>query len=147
MAFVPEGRAFRPRLPGRAGRRGLAVLIGCLSVMMGIGGGTLSVPILSAFSYPIRQAVGTASALGLIIAVPATIGFALGGEGASGRLPLTVGYVNLAGLALIVPTTLLTAPLGVRLAHLSRPAVLRRIFAIFLFLTSLRMMYSLFQDL
>ncbi|KAF0116219.1 MAG: Uncharacterized protein FD149_1439 [Rhodospirillaceae bacterium] len=144
MAFVPEGRTFTARVPEGPGGRGLAVVIGGLSAMMGIGGGTLSVPILSACSHPIRRAVGTAAALGLIIAIPGSISFALGGSGVPGRPPWTVGYVNLISFVLIVPATLVTTPLGVRLAHVIEPAGLRKAFAFFLFVTSARMLYSLF---
>lgn len=144
MAFITESKTPHPRPPGRIGSMGLAVLIGCLSVMMGIGGGTLSVPVLSAFSYPIRQATGTAAALGVVIAVPGAIGFALSGAGIPGRPLLTIGYVNLIGFLLIAPVTLLTVPLGVYLAHILKPTGLRRIFAVFLLLTSYRMIASLF---
>jgi uncharacterized protein len=111
--------------------------IGGLSAMMGIGGGTLSVPVLSLFATPIHKAVGTASAFGLVISLPATVGFILGGLSAQGLPP-----VNILGLVLIVPTTLLAVPLGVKLAHRLQPAGLRRAFGVFLGLTSIRMLWD-----
>jgi uncharacterized protein len=144
MAFRPEGSRLRDDLPSTAAQASLAVVIGGLSAMMGIGGGTLSVPTLSAFNYPIRKAVGTASAIGLIIAVPGAIGFIIAGLDAVGRPPFSLGYVNLLGFALIVPATILAAPLGARLAHTIEPTLLRRAFALFLFLTALRMLWGLF---
>lgn len=143
MAFRPEGWAIREAVPSGFSLAGLGVVIGALSAMMGIGGGTLTVPILSACKYPIRKAVGTASAVGLIIAVPGAIGFALAGLEVPDRPPGSLGYVNLIGLALIVPATMLTAPLGAKIAHTINPKMLRRAFALFLFLTSVRMFYDL----
>jgi uncharacterized membrane protein YfcA len=143
MAFRPEGSTVADHLPGGGWRHVIGVVIGVFSAMMGIGGGTLSVPTLSAFSYPIRRAVGTASAIGLIIAVPGAFGFVLAGLGVPARPPASLGYVNLIGFALIVPMTILAAPFGARIAHTINPGVLRKAFALFLFLTSLRMIYGL----
>jgi len=118
-------------------------VIGLISAMMGIGGGTLSVPILSLCSYPIRRAVGTAAAIGLIIAVPGAIGFIATGWEVPLLPPLSAGYVSVIGFACIVPATIATAPLGARLAHAIRPDWLRKAFALFLFLTSVRMFAGL----
>jgi uncharacterized membrane protein YfcA len=88
--------------------------------------------------------VGTASAVGLIIGVPGTLGFIAAGLGVPSRPPFCLGYVNLLGFALLTPTTILAAPWGAKIAHAIRPALLRRAFALFLFLTALRMFYGLF---
>lgn len=143
MALSPDGLRLGPQLPDGAGLGGLGIGIGGFSVMMGIGGGTLSVPTMVLFSYPIHRAVGTASAIGLIIAVPGTLGFALAGWGAPGLPPGSLGFVNLIGFAIIVPATVLAAPLGARLAHAIDKTLLRRAFALFLALTSARMVWSL----
>jgi uncharacterized membrane protein YfcA len=117
--------------------------IGAVSSMMGIGGGTLAVPTLSACGVPIHRAVATAAGFGLIIAVPGAIGFMIGGWNAP--VPaLSIGYVSLLGFAVIVPATLLAVPWGVALAHWLKPHLLRRAFALFLALTSLRMFWDLF---
>lgn len=129
-------------LPGQPVRSVIAAFIGMISTMMGIGGGTLSVPILTAYSWPIRRAVGTAAAIGVIIAIPGATGFLISGLGAEGRPPFTVGYINLIGVALIVPTTMLLAPYGAKLAHTMAPGRLQAAFAIFLGLTALRMWYD-----
>jgi len=142
MAFRKEGMILADALPAGIARHALALVVGMFSVVMGIGGGTLSVPILTAFNYPIRRAVGTASAIGLIIALPGSISFILSGLGHPDLPPGSLGYANLAGFALIVPATMLMAPVGVRLAHTINPANLRKAFAFFLLLTSLRMFYS-----
>lgn len=125
-------------------RRALGFVIGALSVMVGIGGGTLSVPSLTACGYPVRRAVGTASAIGLVIALPGAIGFVVSGWGLENLPPLSLGYVNGAGFALIVPMTMIAAPWGAHLAHTLPPHWLRRGFAVFLLVTAARMFWSVF---
>lgn len=117
----------------------IAATIGTISAMMGIGGGTMTVPALNLFGVPIHRAVGTSAGFGLIIAVPGAFGFMVGGWGNPALPDFSLGYVNLLGLALIVPMTVLTVPLGARLAHTLSIAGLRRAFALFLGLTALRM--------
>jgi uncharacterized membrane protein YfcA len=143
MGLRKEGAAIAAALPRAPFREAIAFVIGLISVMMGIGGGTLSVPILGAFSYPIRRAIGTAAAIGLIIAVPGAIGYAWFGLDVAGRPPFSLGYVNLVGLLLIVPATVATAPLGARLAHTMDPSRLKLVFAAFLLATSVRMFVDL----
>ncbi len=145
MVLVPEGARLRESLPGLWVQRGIAAAIGCFSAMMGIGGGTLTVPSLVLCSYPIRRAIGTSSAVGMIIAIPGTIGFMIAGWDVPGRPPLSVGFVSLLGLALTAPTAMMTAPFGSRLAHLINPTLLRRAFAIFLMLTASRMFWTLLK--
>lgn len=140
MALPSRRSALAAALPTGPIRGLIGMVIGGLSTLMGIGGGTLSVPVLSLFNYPIHRAVGTASALGLIISVPGTAGFVWSGLGVAGRLPGSIGYVNLIGFALIVPLTLLAAPVGARIAHSVNPARLRQAFALFLAVTSVRML-------
>jgi uncharacterized membrane protein YfcA len=144
MVAFPSGLALRPALPGTAGSRAMAFLIGGFSSIMGIGGGTLAVPTLSLFSFPMRLAVGTASALGLYIAIPGTIGMVVGGWTAAGLPPLSVGYVNLVAAAVLLPTMLLCVKAGARIAHsISQPA-LRRVFGIVLAGVGVRMLSSVF---
>ena len=144
MAFTPVDWRLRDSFPTGAPRLALGGFIGGVSAMMGIGGGTVGVPLLSMFGTPIRGAVATASAFGVIIAVPATIGFVHGGWGVAGLPPGSLGYVNLVGVALIVPSSLIAAPWGVRLAHGIPPLLLKRCFAVFLGVTVLRMLWGLF---
>lgn len=117
-------------------------LIGLFSALMGIGGGTLSVPTLSAFSVPVHRAVGTASAFGLVIAVPAVMGFIWAGWGNPLLPPLSAGYVNIPAAVLIFSASVVTAPLGAHLAHTLNPRALRRAFALFLLLSSINMLRS-----
>ena len=108
------------------------------------GGGTLGVPLLSLLGYPIRAAVATASAFGVIIAIPATIGLIWGGWSDPRVPPFSLGYVSLIGFALIAPTSIIATPWGVKLAHSIPPLVLKRAFAVFLAITSARMFWSIF---
>ena len=127
--------------PRGLGGNAIGAGIGTVSSMMGIGGGTLSVPALTLSGEPIHRAVGTAAFFGLLISVPATLGYLLAPP-ASGLPWLTIGLVRLPGVALIAPCSMLTAPLGARLAHgLSRLA-LSRIFGTFLAAVGARMLYS-----
>ena len=143
MAIKRDDVALRDGLPGRAGTSALGVSIGGLSTLMGIGGGTLSVPILHALRTPMHVAVGTGAALGMVISLPGAIAFVVNGLGVAHRPPTTVGYVDWLGMALIVPATMLTTQWGARLAHAIDARVLRRVFALFLALTSVRMFYGL----
>lgn len=145
MAIGSDRLRLASRLPGEPVRSGTGLVIGIISSMMGIGGATLSVPTLVMCSYPIRRAVGTASAIGLVIALPGAIGFVVSGWGQTGLPLASLGYVNLLGFALIIPATVLSAPLGARLAHGIPPRALRIAFGIFLALTSVRMFYSFFN--
>ncbi|WP_374629730.1 sulfite exporter TauE/SafE family protein [Pannonibacter indicus] len=142
MVLRKEGSGIADKLPGAPVREMLGALIGGVSVMMGIGGGTLGVPILTLFSYPIRKAVGTAAAIGLIIAVPGTLSSIYFGYGNPDLPPFSLGYINLLGFILIIPGSLLMAPVGAKLAHTLPPAKLRLVFAAFLAFTGARMIYS-----
>ncbi|MGV8950578.1 MAG: sulfite exporter TauE/SafE family protein [Cypionkella sp.] len=121
--------------------------VGVISTMMGIGGGTLSVPILTTFGYDIRRAVGTASAIGFIIAIPGTIGYAIAGWNVPNLPAGSLGYVNLLALVALAPLTMLIAPWGARVAHRLDRKVLGYAFAAFLTLTSLRMFIDILQHL
>lgn len=114
-------------------------LIGGLSSMMGIGGGTLSVAVLTLLNQPIHRAVGTAALFGLAISLPGTIGFIVAGYGDPRLPPFSLGFVNLVGFALIAPATWLTAPAGAAIAHRLSQRQLSLTFGLFLVLMSARM--------
>ena len=127
-------------VPRGAGGVALAALIGAVSAVMGIGGGTLTVPTLNLCGYPIHRAVGTASFFGIIISIPGTAGYLLAHPPVT--LPwATVGYVSLLGLAVIAPGSMLTASLGARVAHSLDRRRLAQAFGAFLLLVGLRMLY------
>jgi uncharacterized protein len=143
MGFGKDDWRISDALPGRLGQSMMGFGIACISVMMGIGGGTFGVPILTLFSYSIHRAVGTAAAVGIIIAAVGGIGFILSGFGVDGRPPFSLGYASMIGVALIIPATLLSAPWGVALANILSRFWLRRAFALFLGITGVRMIVSL----
>ncbi|MEP3653489.1 MAG: sulfite exporter TauE/SafE family protein [Litorimonas sp.] len=113
--------------------------VGVLSSLMGIGGGSLSVPLLTLCGVPIHRAIGTAAAFGLFIAVPATIGFVISGWGVAGRPFGSLGYVNGLGFALITIAAWPMVPFGAKLAHRLDATLLRRIFGICLALVAMNM--------
>lgn len=119
------------------------VSIGALSSIVGIGGGSMVVPMMTLGGVAMQRAVGTASAFGSVIAIPGTIGFIVSGWGQANLPPFSLGYVNLLSLAILLPVTALAAPWGAKLAHKLNRAVLRRIFSIFLLFISLKMLWGL----
>jgi len=139
MGFGRKDWRLGAAMPTGVGRAALSPSVGFLSVLMGIGGGSFGVPLMSLFSVPIHRAVATAAGFGVLIAVPAVIGFLL--VSLDGPVPpYTIGAVNLIAFAVIIAMTLITAPWGVRLAHAMDPGPLKRVFAVFLVLVALNML-------
>ena len=122
----------------------LSPLVGFLSVLMGIGGGSFGVPLMSLFNTPIHRAVATAAGFGVVIAVPSVIGFLMLDIDPAMRPPLTVGAVNGAAFLVVIAMTLITTPWGVKLAHAMDPKPLKRVFAVFLTLVALNMLRKAF---
>lgn len=116
----------------------LSPLTGFLSVLMGIGGGSFGVPTMTLYGVPIHRAVATASGYGVIIALPAVIGFLFADIAVAP--PLTVGAVNFGAFGVVVAMTLITAPWGAALAHRLDPKPLKRVFGVFLILVALNML-------
>jgi uncharacterized membrane protein YfcA len=142
---TPKTLVISDHLPrSRAVNGAISYVTGLLSALMGIGGGTLSVPLLAGFSVDIRRAVGTASAFGFMIAVPAVLGFIYSGLGVPNRPPLSLGYVNLLAAGIILPFTVGFAPVGAALAHSLDTVWIKRAFALFLMITAVRMLISAF---
>ena len=125
----------------------IGTVTGALSAMMGIGGGTIGVPLLNFLGYDIRRAVGTSAAIGFIIGLPGAVVYVLTGLGAEGLPPFSLGYVNLVAAAIIIPLTSSFVHVGVKLAHSIPRRALRFAFGIFLMITSLRMFLDLFSSL
>jgi uncharacterized protein len=117
----------------------LAGAIGFISALVGVGGGSMTVPTLVLCNVSIHRAVGTASAIGFLISLPATIIFLFSPTLAGTLPPGSFGHVNLIAFALLAPVTMLTAPFGARLAHKLHAKNLRRYFAIFLVLIAIKM--------
>lgn len=127
-------------LPGPWGMGATGSVIGVISALLGIGGGTLSVPFLLWCRVAIKQAVATSAACGLPIAVAGGLGFVIAGWGQAGLPPYSLGFVHGPAFAGIVLSSVLFAPLGAALAHRLPMSVLRRLFALFLALVGLKML-------
>lgn len=138
MAFGRDHWRLGPAMPGRVGAGAYSGLVGFFSALMGIGGGTFGVPLMSLFAMPIHRAVGTASGFGVLIAVPAVIGFLV--MTVKDAPPMTIGAVNIPAFLIVIGSTLLTTPWGVALAHKMNPKPLKRAFAVFLTLVALNML-------
>lgn len=125
--------------------------IGLLSTLMGIGGGLFSNLLMTFYGRPIHQAIGTSAGLAVLISIPGALGYIYAGWPAASRfpevaalqLPFAVGYISLIGAALVMPTSLLVAPLGVRVAHLLTKRKLEIAFGIYLLIVSSRFVVSL----
>jgi len=129
-------------LPGAAGMTAAGGVIGTLSAMLGIGGGTLTVPFLLWHRVDIRLAVGTAAACGLPIAVAGAAGFALAGMTASPAPGFSSGFIYWPAVAMVTLASVLLAPAGARLAHYLPRQALQRVFALILLLVGLKMIYG-----
>lgn len=126
-------------LPTGLPRAGLASALGVFSTLLGIGGGTLTTVTMTVCGAPIHRAIGTAAGMGAVIAVPATLGFIVIGLGEAGRGWGALGYVHLPAAAALIATSVVFAPLGVAAAHHLAPAILRRVFGIYLALIGVLM--------
>lgn len=142
LAFGGEERRLADHLPRGAAGLALPAFIGGVSTMMGIGGGTVGVPAMTLCGVPIHRAVGTASAFGVIISIPGTLGAIAAGWHAHGLPPYSLGYVNLLGFALIAPASYLMAPIGAHWAHELDRKRLRILFAAFIAITAGRMLWD-----
>ncbi len=118
------------------------VIIGWVSALAGIGGAALSVPYMTLHGVSIYRAVGTACALGVVVALPAALGFMIIGAGVAGLPPFSVGYVNFMALLFIIITSVIFAPIGARVAHNISVRKLKVIFAGFMILVAINMWHS-----
>lgn len=118
--------------------------IGGISALVAIGGGSLTVPFLSWCNVKIQQAIGTSAAVGFPISVAGTIGYIAGGWNVETVPDLTLGYMYLPAVIAIAIVSILTAPLGAKLAHKLSVILLKKLFAGLLLLLSLNMLYTVF---
>ena len=113
--------------------------VGFISVLLGIGGGSLMVPFMRTFGYDIRRSIGTASAIGILIAISGTITMITGGEIINNiSTPYTIGYINLFGFIVFVPVTMLMARIGANAVYRIDKKLLSKIFGSFLIIVSIR---------
>ena len=143
MRINPEKISFAKDVPNQPWPAFAGSVIGIVSTLMGIGGAALNVPYMTLHNVSIHRAIGSAATMGLLIAVPGAIGFLIIGWGHSeGMPPLTFGYLNLIALAVIIPVTVLFAPLGVHVGHKLSIKKMRQVFSIFMIIIALRMIYE-----
>jgi uncharacterized membrane protein YfcA len=117
----------------------IGTCIGFISVPLGIGGGSISVPFMRLFGYSIRNAIGTSAALGFIISVVGALTMSFSGSVFDEvKSPLSIGYVNIPGFLVFVPVTMIMAPIGARLVHKIEKKLLSRIFGLFLIIIAIR---------
>lgn len=140
MLFRAGAPELVKQLPGKIGQAIMACVVGGFSVMIGIGGGTIGVPLLSAFNVRTHVAVGTAAVFGLLIALPGVITLLSIGSTPDDAPMGTWGLVNLPAFFLIIPLTILFAPLGVKIGSKLDQKQLKRAFAVVLMLTGIRML-------
>lgn len=129
-------------LPGTAGLVGVGGVIGAISSLVAIGGGSLSVPFMTWCNVKVHNAIGTSAAIGLPIAVAGALGYLINGWSAQGLPALSVGFVYLPALVLLSLLSSLTAPIGARLAHKLPVATLKKVFAGLLIALSAKMLHT-----
>jgi uncharacterized membrane protein YfcA len=129
-------------LPGGGGMFGVGNVIGGVSSLVGIGGGSLSVPFLTWCNLPMHNAVGTSAAIGFPIAVAGAVGYVLNGLTVSSLPAGSLGFVYLPALAGVSLASIFTAPFGVRLAHSLPVGQLKKVFALLLLAMGTRMLLS-----
>jgi uncharacterized protein len=129
-------------LPTRPWTEVFGFVVGAISTLMGIGGASFTVPFLTFYGMPLIRAVGTATGIGAVVAVPGILGYIISGWGEQGLPPFSLGYVNL-GALLIAPLAVLAAPIGVRVAHGVSKRTLEVAFAVFMTTVVARFLWSL----
>jgi uncharacterized membrane protein YfcA len=152
LLFGKDSWRLASELPGKAAIRLSGLVIGVLSSLMGIGGGQLSSLFMTFYNRPIHQAVATSSGLGVLISIPGALGYVYAGwpraaeypDIAALQPPLALGYVSLLGFLLFIPTSIVAAPMGVRLAHSLSRRKLEVAFGLFLLIICLRFLLSVF---
>ena len=118
-------------------------IIGIISVPLGIGGGSLMVPFMRTFGYDIRTSIGTAAAIGFLIAVSGTIMMITGGKIIDNvNTPYSIGYINMIGFIVFVPVTMFMARLGAKAVYKINKILLSKIFGTFLIIVSIRSFYE-----
>ena len=119
------------------------IIVGFISVLLGIGGGSLMVPFMRTFGYDIRKSIGTASAIGFLIALSGTITMITGGKIVGNvNTPFSIGYINLLGFIVFVPVTMIMARIGAKAVYKINKSLLSKIFGTFLIIVSIRSFYE-----
>ncbi len=142
LIFASENMKFGSQLPSQPYSSGLSVFFGIASTLMGIGGGIFISSVMTLYGRAIHQAIATSSGFGVIIAVPATLGYIWAGWGQE-TLPFgSFGYVSLIGAAILIPMSVWAAPYGVKASHSLSKRHLEIAFGVFLLFAAIRFIIS-----
>ena len=137
--FLREQLVENPKKISDAVKNISGILIGFISVPLGIGGGSLMVPFMRTIGYDIRKSIGTAAATGFLIALSGTITMILGGKIINNiNTPYSFGYINLLGFIVFVPVTMIMARIGAKAVYKVSKKILSKIFGTFLIIVSVR---------
>jgi uncharacterized membrane protein YfcA len=117
----------------------LGSLSGFFAAPMGIGGGSINVPILKMFGYPINQAIGSSAAIGFLVSLIGALGFVISGTYLDTEAPLSFGFVNIPAFLIFIPITMIMAKIGAKVVHQINKQIINRLFGIFLFIVSCRL--------
>ena len=141
--FFREQLLKNPKMISDSAKNISGVIIGFISVLLGIGGGSLMVPFMRTFGYDIRRSIGTAAGVGFLIAVFGTITMIAGGKIVDNiNTPYSLGYVNLLGFLVFVPVTMIMARVGAKAVYKIDKNILSKIFGIFLIIVSIRSFFE-----
>ena len=123
----------------------LGFISGFISAPMGIGGAVMNVPILKYFGYSIKRAIGSAAAIGFIIALFGAIGFLISGSFLKAKIPLSIGFINIPAFFIFIPITIFMARIGANMVHKINKKNVTKLFGIFLFIVGSVFLYRYFQ--
>ena len=141
--FFRESLLENPKKISEIVKKISGTIIGVISVPLGIGGGSLMVPFMRTFGYDIRTSIGTAAAIGFLIAVSGTIMMITGGKIIDNvNTPYSIGYINMIGFIVFVPVTMFMARLGAKAVYKINKSLLSKIFGTFLIIVSIRSFYE-----
>lgn len=144
MAFSRERTDAAPwRFLTMTVQKALNALIGCTAAMVGVGGAIMTVPLMNGVGLSMPRAVGTAALLGVAVALPGVLSYMAVGFFTGDLPPWSIGYVNVLIVALVVPSSMLLAPVGVRASHNMPKKMLRRVFAVVMLIVAIRMLMTL----
>ena len=141
--FVREKLMENPKKISNLVKKISGIIIGFISVPLGIGGGSLMVPFMRSFGYDIRKSIGTAAAVGFLIAVSGTTTMIMGGKIINNiNTPFSFGYINLLGFIVFVPVTMIMARIGAKAVYKINKKILSKIFGVFLIIVSIRSFFG-----
>jgi uncharacterized membrane protein YfcA len=132
------------RLPGRFGMAIAGIVVGAFCSLVGVAGGVITIPLMLRSNVAIRNCIGTAAAIGLPISIAGAVGYIYTGLGKTHLPPMSLGYVYIPALLGLVFGAFVTVPFGARVAHSMPVNLLKRTFAIILFVLAIKMVASLF---